>query len=485
MDDYLILIQAKLDEAALKGVKNNLDQLRKEFEALKVKPTIDKQALSNIVKQLETITGQKITFSQIEFNTEQVDKNAQQTEKEGESASNQTAEHGLRRLGTSLKEQMSQAAQSFTQWLSAKSAVTLGISKTKEAISELINLNGILTEISKTSNLTKRQLKELGDNAFESASKYGRAATDYLTGVQEMYRAGFNNAEEMAELSLLAQAAGDMTPDSANSYLIATNAAYNYKGSAEELNKVLDSQNHIASNATVSMQDMADATSESASIAAQYGVQIDELSSLIAVAASETRESGSEVGNALKNIFVALQDTTNKSVIEAFNSVGISMTKIVNGSERLKTPIELLKELAVAFKELPEGDVKRANILTDIGKNNHANTLSAILSDWESYESMLDLYSQGMGSAAEDAEKSASNIEGSLNRLKNTWTDTIENIINSDAILAVTRALNGMLSVVNNITSKLGSLGSIGLGAGIFTGLKNVGRPKMFGLICC
>lgn len=112
---------------------------------------------------------------------------------------------------------------------------------------------------------------------------------------------------------------------------------------------------------------MADATSEAASVAAQYGVNIDELSSLIAVAVSKTRESGSEVGNALKALFINLQDTTSKPIQEAFDSVHISMTEMVNGSEKLKTPIELIKELSAAFTSLDEGDTRRANILSDIG----------------------------------------------------------------------------------------------------------------------
>ena len=72
--------------------------------------------------------------------------------------------------------------------------------------------------------------------------------------------------------------------------------------------------------------------------------------------------------------------------------------------------------------------------------------------------------------------------EGSLNRLSNTWTNTVANVTNSDAIIAAVNSLNGLLSVVNNVTDKIGSLGTIGLGAGIFAGLKNVGSPKMFGL---
>lgn len=96
---------------------------------------------------------------------------------------------------------------------------------------------------------------------------------------------------------------------------------------------------------------------------------------------------------------------------------------------------------------------------------------------------MLALYSQGTGSAAREAEKYASTVEGSLNRLGNTWTDTIQNIVNSDSILPIVNTLNGFLSVINKITDALGPLGSIGLGAGLFSSFKNVGRPEMPGLI--
>ena len=378
------------------------------------------------------------------------------------------------KLGNTLFGGIIEEGKKFIQWTGV-TGIIMGVSNNvRQAVNELKDLDDILTEISKTSDLTSSQLKELGESAFDSASKYGRTASDYLTGVQEMYRAGFDNAEQMAELSVLAQAAGDMESNSANDYLMATNAAYDYKGSVEELNKVLDSQNYITNNAAVSMQDMADATSEAASIASQYGVEIDQLSAMIAVVASKTRETGSEVGTALRSIFVTLQDTTSKPVVEAFNSVGISMTKFVDGIEKLKTPIELLQELSVAFNELPEGAIERSTILTDIGKKYHANTLSAILSDWSSYEDMLELYSQGMGSAAKEAEKSANNWSGSWNKVKNSWTDLVQNFANTDVIIDAINALNGLIQAVD----KLGAVGTIGLAGGLFAGWKNVGEGK-------
>ena len=168
---------------------------------------------------------------------------------------------GLGRLGASLKDQMSQAAQSFTQWLSVSSVVMLGVSKTKEAISEIKELDNILTEISKTSDMTSQQLKQLGMDAYDAASKYGRTASDYLLGVQEMARSGFygEKGAAMAEQSLLAQSAGDMTADLANNYILATNAAYKLNGESDKLNAVLDGQNSITNRNSVAMADMATA----------------------------------------------------------------------------------------------------------------------------------------------------------------------------------------------------------------------------------
>ena len=102
-----------------------------------------------------------------------------------------------------------------------------------------------LTEISKTTGKTVESLESLGQAAYESASNYGRTVQDYLSGVLEMSRAGYTNAEQMAELSLKAQSAGAMTAELANQYLIATDAAYKLNGSEEELTKILDGQNKI------------------------------------------------------------------------------------------------------------------------------------------------------------------------------------------------------------------------------------------------
>ena len=489
-DNSAIVTQFEKLQTVLTQTQNNLKQTRSDYSLLATEQ--QRLSLANTIEawnQKNTAATKEVRAENDRYVASLRDLNNQMTKIDFNKINNgfkqnENSMRTLNRLGASLKDQMKQAAESFTQWISVSSAIMGVVYNTKQAVSELKDLDDILTEISKTSDLTTEQLKNLGDTAFDTASKYGKKASDYLTGVQEMYRAGFDNAEQMAELSVLAQSAGDMDATLSNNYLMATNAAYKYKGSIEDLNNVLDSQNYITNNAAISMKDIADATTETASVAAEFGVQIDELSALIATATANTRESGSEVGTALKAILINLQDTTSKPVTDTFDALGISMTKVVDGAEKLKTPIELLYELADAYNSLPEGDVMRANILNDIGQKRHANVLASILSDMSGYQKMLDLYNStsANGSAFKEAEKSSNNLTGSLNRLSNTWTDTVENIVNSDTLKGAVNLLNSLLTGVNKLTDALGSLGTIGLGAGIFAGIKNIGRPKMFGL---
>lgn len=144
--------------------------------------------------------------------------------------------------GASAFDKFAKSFKLVSTYISANQLINMAISKIREAVEELKNVDNILTEISKTSERSAESLSKLGKGSFDVASKYGRTASDYLLGVQEMSRAGFGEveSENLAQLSLLAQSAGDMTAELANEYIIATNAAYGYQGSLDGLNDVLD-----------------------------------------------------------------------------------------------------------------------------------------------------------------------------------------------------------------------------------------------------
>ena len=77
-----------------------------------------------------------------------------------------------------------------------------------------------------------------------------------------------------------------------------------------------------------------------------------------------------------------------------------------------------------------------------------------------------------------EAAKNSSDWESSLNRLSNTWTDMVHKVINSGDITFGINVLNELLDVIKNLSDVLGPLATIGIGAGLFANIKNIGRAK-------
>lgn len=327
-----------------------------------------------------------------------------------------TQQRGMGKLGLAFKDQWTQAVDSFKTWLSASSVVMLAVSKTKEAITELKEIDTILTEISKTNDkLSKSDLKNIGNDAFETASKYGKKATDYLSGVQEASRAGYQNAEEIAELSTAAQGAGDMNADLANSYIIATDKAYDMKGSVQELKKTLDGANEITNHNAVNMTELAEGMKVVGSQAASSQISIDETTAALGTLIAVTQQGGSQMGNAFKGILMNLRQVTGEvdgeeidqesltKYEKACEELGVSLSEVKGGAVSLKEPMQILKELSAEYTKLDKDDAKRANLLSAIGGKYRANALNAILENWSTYENMLQQYADGDGSMAEEA----------------------------------------------------------------------------------
>ena len=368
------------------------------------------------------------------------------------------------KLGLAFKDQWTQAVGSFKVWLSASTVVMKAVSETRQAVTEIKELDNIITEITKTSNLKEDELVELTNSSFSKASKFGKSAADYLTGVQEMSRSGFygDQGEAMAEQSLLAQAAGDMTSELADKYVIATNAAYKFNGEASKINAVIDGQNMVCNRNSVAMTDMAEAMSEAGTVASSYRVSIEDLSAMVGTMEAVTKSGGSEVGNSIRSILINLQNVNSSKITKTLDKANASMTEMVNGAEKLRNPIAILRDLSKTFNELDEDDPLRAEILANVAGKYQAAKLSALLQNQTMFDKMLNDYSEGGGSATREANLSANNLTGSLNKLSNTFTEIVNNITDSSMMKSFVGFLNTVLSLINKITSSLSGLSLIG-----------------------
>lgn len=397
----------------------------------------------------------------------------------------------LNKVGFSWIDKLKNAWSKFGGWSFATGTFMAGIHQTTEAFRELKEIDTILTEISKTSDRTEKSLENLGRTSVDTASKYGATISGYLKGVQEMSRAGFDDkqAEQLAELSVLAQSAGDMDADLANDYLIASDAAYGYAGNVEKLTNLLDGQNQITNRNAVSMEELANATKVAANQLSNMNIEENELTALLGTGIATSREAGETVGRAVKGIMMNLQQVKGetgfdgevidedslKKVEARCHSVGVELEYMQDGIARLRDPIEVLKELADVYNSLPKDSADRAGIIADIGGKYRGNVLSSILSNWDKYEKMLSDYENAEGSALEEAIKTANSWEGLLAQISNNWTGFIQNFADDSLVTNTLKFLNELVKGSDSLVETFGVLPTlmtaIGAGFGAKTSL--------------
>jgi TP901 family phage tail tape measure protein len=379
---------------------------------------------------------------------------------------------------------LSEASESLREYISVSAGINVLVSKTKEALSELREVDTLLTQIANENDrLSRADLEEIGNNAFDTASKYGKSASDYLAEFQEASRAGYQNAAQIAELSLAAQGAGNLTSELADRFITAADRAYELGGSVAKLTEILDGSFSISGRNAISMAELAEAMSAAGEQTSQLGISADETAAVLGTIISGAHQSGAEASEAFESILLLIRQVADAGkgidaesltrYEEACSALNVSLKETRNGVTSLRDPMEVLKDLSEAYSKLNAGDTRKATLLDAAGSEMNADALEAVLENYSQYEEMLSQYARGAGSMAQKAAETADSWEGSLDRLSNTWTDTIGNIADSGAVITLVNGLNGLLSVVNSITDGLGSLGTIGIGAGITAFVKN------------
>ena len=104
------------------------------------------------------------------------------------------------------------------------------------------------------------------------------------------------------------------------------------------------------------------------------------------------------------------------------------------------------------------------------------NALSAALNNVSMIEEAYTTAENSAGSALREQEKYEQGVQYSLDRLEASFQTFANHILDSDFLKGIIDFGNSTINVIYAITDKLGSFGTIGLGAGLFAGVKNIGK---------
>ena len=372
----------------------------------------------------------------------------------------QTTERAANSLGSSLAQNIKSRA--------ITAAINLVVRSLREAVSTMKEVDSELTTIQKVTGASDSYIAGLNDRAYETASKYGVAANEFLQSVAEFSRAGYGElAEGLAEVATKTQLVGDINSETANKMLIAMDAAYQLGGSVEALSLIVDQANEIDNHYATSIEKLASGMPIVASVAAQAHITQEQLLAALGTITAKTQVSGSEAARAFRAIVLNIMgDTTTeveegvtvtKEEIQSLSDVlevyASDVVEAARATGELVNPMEAIAALSKAMKEGALTEQQLMEMLSGLGGKLRTNSLVALVEGFDTYKKMLESLGDAAGSADNEVGTMLTSWQSKANILKNTWTDLVQTIAGSDKFKAFLDDVNSALSTLVELFS--------------------------------
>jgi chromosome segregation ATPase len=348
----------------------------------------------------------------------------------------------------------------------AHTAISALTKSFKEALSEMKNVDTQLVTISRITQTNIEELDELKNKAYEVGQAYGVLASDYLSASAAFTRAGYREqAEQLAELSSKMQIAGQVSADTANQLLIATDKAYKLNGNYEELSNTMDKMTVIDHNYATSVEKIAEGMGLVAPIAAQAHMSIDELIASLGTITAVSQRGGAEAARALRALILSIiKDTTTEIdegvtwTVEEINSLQDALKvyapEVVKAAEATGSLIDPMEAIAALAKSYEDGlltEAKLADLTSKLGGKLRASQLLSLIQNYSGmYTDMMNMMGDAIGAVDKDVDKALQSWETKLQQLKNSFTQFATGLLDTEEIKGFIDALNFLIQSIDN-----------------------------------
>jgi len=433
----------------------------------------------------ETASGAKLTHEQVrrlsaEFNNVSI------------------AARQAGRLGKSFTQTLREGMRSFSYWTSSTFLVMKTIQSIKKAVSTVKKLDTALVDLKKTTTMTASQLEEFYYDANDVAKQMGVTTNEIITQASAWSRLGYSSADAATKMakysSMFASISPGMDVDTATNGLVSIMKAFDIGNDNpdEVLDGIMSKINVIGNTAATSNKEIVNMLAKSSSAMREANNTLEQTIALETAAVEITRDDDS-VGTAYKTVSMRIRGYDEETEaytnnVEELSGKIADLTKTASTPEGIslftddakteyKSTYQLLKEISEIYSQLT--DKEQARLLEALAGKRQGQILAATINNFSAAEKAMENMANSAGSADKEMNVIVDSLDYKLNRLKETWgTGIAQNLFEREDMKSLLDFLTKIGEGFDALTSKIGLFGTIGVGAGIFASVKNVGRVK-------
>lgn len=357
-----------------------------------------------------------------------------------------------------------QAALSRVATWGAAAGVVFGtVQLFQDAVDTVISTESAVVSLGKVMAESEKDFESFAaqarDTAIAIAQDFGQPLEDVLDTMVTFGQQGLN-LDQVTEASKAAALASQVTVLDQPTAASALTAAIEQFGlEARQATTIVDKFNEVSNNAAVTEDVLAEALKKAGLAARNAGANLDEFNGVVAAISEQTRQSGQEIGTALRFIFSRL---TTEEAEQGLSDIGVS---IRDTEGQLRGFVPIVQDVADKFDTLTEAQKTSAAIA--ISGTRRFNTFLALIDNFSEFQESAANSANSLGSAIKEQEKITETAEFRLQRLKNAAAETALEFgdVFVGALKATADGLTSFLGVINQVPDSIKGIG-IGLSLG-------------------
>lgn len=358
----------------------------------------------------------------------------------------------------------------------------------KQIVDNVLKVDVSLVELEKVSDLTADGLEKVTDRAFELGKSLAKTGTDVLDAVTTFKRAGYDIEESMnyAEQALKTTNISENIQDAGQAADSLVNIMKGFQNESPEFaKKINDAVNQVSNTEAVDFDNLIDGATRLSAVADQAGMSFEQMLGTL-TGGYEILGNMEKVATGQITIFSRLQAiqldgeeevSTVAKLQETFNNATKGAVNIVDQTTgQLRNVYDILDDVANVWYELDKNT--REALAIEAAGIRQKNVFLAMMQNWEGVKDAVESASDSVGSADVENEKYIKSIQGRVENFERSVQQLSRTVLDSDIIKWFVDLGTTGVNAIDKIVNTFGSLGTIGLGAGLFKIFKNVDYLK-------
>ena len=399
----------------------------------------------------------------------------------------------MEKFGFSWIDKLKQAWEKFGGWGFATGSMMTLYNQIRRVPKEVYEIDTAMNNLYKVTDETSSKYNQFLESSSKSAHELGRSISSLVEQTANWAKLGFSldEAEQLAKISSVYANVGEVDNDTAVSDMVTAMKAFNIE--ASESITIVDKLNKLGNEYATSAAALGDGLARSASAMSTSGTDINKTLAML-TGGTEITQNASEFGNFLKVGSMRIKgmkgelEMLGEEVDETVDSISKVQTQILNRTGgkvnifddmgNFRDYYDIMEDISKVYNDLNDPD--KADLTEILFGKQRGNQGAALIQAFQSgqIQKALEATLNAEGSAMQEQERWMESLEAKTQQFEAAFQSLSTTVLDSGLLKWFVDFGTGSVKVLDSVIDKIGSLGTIGVGAGLFAGLKNAGRVK-------